>query len=281
MAAAAVLFVMAGYGFLRPAPPARMVRGSMARMGGAQEASLAPGAALARGDVVATPANARGVALVDLAGGTRAAVKPASVVRIVDPRRGMVAHLARGGVILRGPTKPGSPAVSTPLASVAAVGGVVSVHVVPQPGPAGPGDRFRGTVILKAHKGWARVQLTARQGRTIALRPGQTLILRSDRPQPPRAMQPLDIDELRRLFRRQLDDAQRGRDHFQRQWDQLAQLVRDAPPDELPQIFLRGLQFRSEIQKMDARRRGVQRRLDLLEQIEQDPRIIRALYRDR
>ena len=280
MAAAAALFVMAGYGFLRGKPAARLVGGRMARVG-ARTASLAPGAALVKGDVVATPRGGRAVAVVDLAGGRmRAAMRPASVMRIADPRYGTVAHLARGGLVIGVRGRRGAAAVSTPLARVTALGGTVSVHVVPQPGPAGPAGRFRGLVTLRAHDGWARVQLASRRGETVALRPGQALILRSGPSRSP-AMQPLPRDEVHQRLVRQREDTERRIAHFRRQWEDVSRMVRDAPREELPRLFVEGVRFQAEIIKAAAVQRDLCRRLDLLQRIDEDPQILRVVHPER
>ena len=220
----------------------------------------------------------------ELAGGRlRVAVQPSSVVRITDARCGTIAHLARGGLLLGSNGQPGCPAVSTPLARIAPLSGTVSVQVVPQPGPADPTGDFHGLVTLRAHKGWARIQLaTSQRGGVVTLRPGQTLILRSDLPQAAAAAQPLDYDELREGFRRKIGDVAQQIDHFQREWDQVSQLVRHAPPEDHPSLFLKGVQYQVEIRRAAAVRAELQRRLDLLQRLgDEDPRILPVLHQGR
>ena len=279
MAAAAALFILAGYGFLRGTPSARFVGGPMARIG-REAASLVPGAALSSGDIVATPRAAKEVALVDLARGRmRAAVKPASVLRIADPRCGTVAHLSRGGVIMGVREQGGCSAVSTPLARVTALGGAVSVHVVPQAGASGEGG-FSGLVTLKAHDGWARVQIASYRGGAVMLRPGQALILRSGR-RVRAGAQPLAYDEIRRRLERQREGIGQRLEHFRRQWEDVSRMVRFATPEEMPRLFIHGVRFQAEINKSAALQREIDRRLDLLHRIEQDPEILPVLRRER
>ena len=293
MAAAAALFVLAGYGFLRRAPLARfegyapmgqaasLVPGRLARVG-AKPASLAQGSALSHGDVVATPRDTENkVAVMRLAGGRLVvAMKPASVVRIADPRCGTVAHLARGGLVMRARGKHAGPAVTTPLARVAAVGGAVSVQVLPKPATGEPSPSFRGLVTLRAHDGWARVQLASRRGETVTLRPGQTLILRSEG-RPPTGAEPLPHDEIRRRLTAQREAVAQRLAHFRRQWEDVSGMVRYAPPEELPRLFVDGVRFQQQINRHEVVAREIDRRLELLRRIEEDPQILQALHRER
>ncbi len=291
MAAAAALFVLAGYGFLRRAPLARfegyapigraasLVPGRLERVG-AKPATQ--GSALSYGDVVATPRDTGNkLAVMRLAGGRLvAAMKPASVVRIADPRSGTVAHLARGGLVMRALGKHAGPAVTTPLARVAAVGGAVSVQVLPKPATGEPSGSFRGLVTLRAHDGWARVQLASRRGETVTLRPGQTLILRSEG-RPPTGAEPLPHDEIRRRLTAQREAVAQRLAHFRRQWEDVSGMVRYAPPEELPRLFVDGVRFQQQINRHEVVAREIDRRLELLSRIEEDPQILQALHRER
>ncbi|MFW6161716.1 MAG: anti-sigma factor family protein [Planctomycetota bacterium] len=281
LAASIALFALAGYGWLRGSPSARVVRGPIARVS-RTTASLAPRAALSDGDVVATPRSAKSPALVDLAGGRlRVAVKPASVVRITDPRCGTVAHLARGGLVIGARRAGGCTAVTTPLARVTALGGAVSVQVVPASEESEESEKsgeggFRGLVTMRVHKGQARVQLASRRGHTAVLRSGQTLVLRSG--QRRRAqVQPLPHDEIRRRLAEQRDQVEQRLAHLRRQWEDVSRMVRFAPPEEQAQLFVEGVRFQAQMQQALAIRRAIDRRLGLLDRIEQDPEILAAL----
>jgi len=277
MAAAAGLFLLAGYGLLRQGPSARFLRGPMARVG-PQAAQLVPGAVLATNDVVATPAGAKEPALVDLGEGRlRVAVKPASVLRIADRRAGPIAHLYRGGLVCRA-RRGESPAIATPLACVAAGQGAVGVHVVPQGSQGGKPSQFRGTVALVAYDGWARVQVAGPRRAVVTLRPGQTLVLRSGRqPMAP----PLPAAAIRKRYASQLGEVDRRLAHFKRQWDHVSSRVRMVPPEDHPRLFIDGVRLQAEIHKMMKSRGELRRRIELLEHFQDDPQALRCLATDR
>jgi len=280
LAAAAALFVFAGYGFLFSQPTARYVAGPASRVG-AKAASLAPGAALNRGEVVATPPSASESARFRLGGGrVDAWMRPGSIVRIADPRLGTVAHVARGGMLVRRVGDQGAAAaVSTPLGRVAALDGAVSVHVAPLPSTGSEPQAFRGYVTLAAHNGWAQVQVVGREHKVVTLRPGQGLVLRSGRGQ---VAQPQAAGAIRQRLAGQIRGIKEQMQNLNRQWEHVSAMVREAPREEHPKLFIDGVRLQGMMRKAAIAHGEAARRLKLLECCQDDDRAtLRSLQADR
>ena len=155
LAAAAALFVMAGYGFLFRARSAWVESGSVTVLGPTARNAKA-GKVLSPGDVVAT--SDQGEATLALAGGRlRVALRPKTIARITDPRSGTALQVLRGEAYCRGSAGENAPLVASPLANVAAGPGAFSLNVTPEPTltsvSAGTIQPFKGVVTLAAHDG--------------------------------------------------------------------------------------------------------------------------------
>jgi len=260
-AAAACLFILAGYGFLRRPALAHLRQGPMVRVG-SNAGLLSPGAAIGHNEVVATPADAKGLACLDLAAGRmRAVLSPGSELRLTDPRSGVVASLERGDLFWRVLSKDASPVIASPLARVQGGRGDFSLHVAPRPDEER--GRFSGQVTVVAHTGDARVHLAGQGGGVLELHPGQILALRSD----PRRIvaQPVAFDLVQKQLQGQLRELQQRRAGFERQWLTISQAVRQAPTGQHPDLFRRGVVCQETLRQTDAACAELSRRLELLQ----------------
>jgi len=245
LAAAAMFFVLAGYGFLHRRPLAVVERGSVAMVGPRAKA-LSARSRLAPGDVVVTPPNS--TAILSLVGGKlKAALGPGTVVRVADPRSGAALHVLRGEVYCRATSSRGVPLVAAPLARVAPGPGLVSLHVQPQPvrGAAG----FHGTVTLVAHDGRAAVVM-GRGRRVVRVRSGQVVTVRADGGQG--LIGPAPLEQLRREVERRLAAAAARRNELEASRRRLAEALRRAPIEAQGELFRRAAEFEEAIREFEA-----------------------------
>lgn len=272
MAAAAVLFLLAGYGFLHRPSIARVRKGQvgLASLDGAAAArSLGPGSPLSTGDVLRTAEGAN--AVVDLASGRmRAVLGPNTRIRIGDPRRGIIAYVDRGDLYWRVHSSVGAPVVGSPLAHVAAADGTVSLHVSPVPRPGRPSPTFRGVVTLTSHEGVTRVLLPGRDARVMTLRPGQVVTLCSDTG----PGVPCTFDDVRRRLQERLQELERNRAQLEGQWQAISQQVRSAPAEALPRLFHDGERTRNALARAGAIHAEILRRIGLLDRYSRQSRVI-------
>jgi len=277
-AAAAALFVLAGYSLLQRTPRARLVSGPVA-CAGPNARALDPGSALTVNDVLATAADPEAKACVELASGRmRAVLAPQTVVRITDPRGGAVAYVARGGLFWRVKSERGAPVVASPLLKVAASRGAMSLHVTPKPGYGRERRGFRGIVTLVAHEGEARALVPGGRAGVLSLRPGQVLTLRSDR----RAVlvRPRPFEDVRRRLLSRLSQVQSRLAELQRLSEQVSFQFRSAPAERQPVLLQRVVEYQKAMQRIHTDHLELGQRLDLLKRYQdQGRRIFRFVLR--
>ena len=107
--------------------------------------------------------------------------------------------------------------VASPLASVAAGLGVVSLHVTPE--PAAPGAAPGTRVTLAAHDGAARVVVPGQGTGAMPLKSGQVLTLSSDRRRS--LSQPIPIERLRRAIEAEQQAARTRHGELELHWEAL------------------------------------------------------------
>ncbi len=245
IAAAAMFFVLAGYGFLRGRPLAVVERGSAALVG-AESRPIGASSRLSPGDIVATPANS--TATLNLAGGKlKAALGPGTIVRVTDPRTGAALQVLRGEVYFRATASRGVPLVATPLGRVAPGSGLVSVHVQPQPLRRSPG--FHGTVTLVAHDGRAAVTI-GRTRRLVPVRRGQVVALRTEGGAG--LLGPTPLERLRQEVDRRLAATAARRNQLAATRRQLADRLRQAPVEAQGEIFRRVAELEEALRRFEA-----------------------------
>lgn len=246
-AAAASLFIMAGYGFLHR-PDAARFRSGNASLVGVNSAQLAPDTRLAAGQVVATPANATGMGRLDMAEGRlQAVLAPGSLLRLADPRSGVFATLDRGDLFWRAAGQHAA-AFATPLARVRTGPGDFSIHVAPTQGEGEPG-RFTGRVTIVTRNGSASVQVVGQEQGPLTLSPGHVLTLRSD---PHRLVaQPLPFEAVEQSLLSQIQEFQANRGNFQRLWQEISDAVTTAPTQQRSDLFRRAVGYQEAIRQAD------------------------------
>ena len=245
LAAAAMFFVLAGYGFLRGRPLAVVERGNVAVVG-AESRPVGASSRLSPGDIVATPANSS--ATLSLAGGKlRAALGPGTIVRVMDPRTGAALQVLRGEVYFRATASRGVPLVATPLGRVAPGPGLVSLHVQPQPLSRAPG--FHGTVTLVAHDGHAAVAI-GRTRRLVPVRSGQVVALRTEGGTG--LLGPTRLERLRQEVDRRLAATAARRNQLAATRQQLADRLRQAPVEAQGELFRRVAELEEALRRFDA-----------------------------
>jgi len=256
-AAAAMFFILAGYGFLRRGPLAVVEKGSVALIG-PRTRTVAVNSRLAPGDLVATPSNS--TAVLSLAGGRlKATLGPGTIVRVADPRSGAALHVLRGEVYCRSETDRGVPVVAAPLARVAPGRGVISLHVHPQPGPA---RGFRGSVTLIAHEGRAAVVMGGRRG-VVRVGRGQVVTVRSDGGRG--LLGPAPLERLRQEIERRLAAVVARRDELKRSRRHLAERLRLAPVEAQGELFRQVAEVEETLRRFDAINAQLLRQRTLLE----------------
>jgi|GEM_PF-2195247 len=220
LAAAAVLLVMAAYGFLRRSGYASWLESGTVAVLGPHARTVGPNQPLIEGDELATPDHSS--ATLALAGGRlRVALAPRSRVRLTDPRTGTALQLLSGEMYCRSLGGEGTPMVASPLANVAAGPGVVSLQVTPERGaPLAPASPFQGIVTVAAPDGTARVVVPGRQAGPVPLERGQVLTLSSD--QRHSLTSPVPFDRLRQLLQAELRSVRQRHGELEHRWNLLA-----------------------------------------------------------
>jgi len=264
LAAAAALFVVAGYGFLRRQPTARLEDGVVA-VAGPNARSVRADTPLSAGDVLATPADRR--ASLALAGGRlRVRLEPRTVIRIPDPNSGTAVHLMRGEMYCRASGDGQSPVVAAPLARVAPENGIVSVHVTPHAKRSAAAGQFQGTVTLVAHDGGARVLLSGRRPRQLQLARGQVLTLRTDGS--PTLARPVSLDQVRGLVERNLREVMTRHGELELRRDLIAARRHHGSPVEQLQLLRAEGELEEVMRRTRAAHTALNHRLELLDRCE-------------
>jgi len=259
MAAAAVLFVLAGYGFLHKPPVARFESG-MAAVAGPNARPLVPGTPLAVGDVLVTQPGRQ--AYVVLGGGRlRMWLAPQTVVRIADPRSGTMAQLVRGDALCRASTATGSSVVALPLAKVTPSDGVVGLHVTPQPASGSAG--FRGLVTLVAHDGGAQVLVPGQQTGPVRLQRGQVLTLGTERRRAP--ANPISLDQLREAVNNELRSVHMRYGELELMWQGVTEGMQRGLPGDRGQLLRHAVEIQDAMRQAQAMYSELDRRLRLLD----------------
>ena len=275
LAAAAVLFVLAGYGFLQRPPVAQLERGAVA-VAGPNARAVSVGNRLGVGDLVAAPSS--GTPCLALAGGRlRVALGPKAVVRITDPRSGAVAQLERGDLYCYASGDEGAPAIGLPLGRVTTSRGLVSMHVVPQSPASGGQSRFQGVVTIVAHDGGARVLVPGRPS-GLALQSNQVLTLSSD----PRVAlaAPVSFDALRRFVEGEIHKAKARHGELDLQWQSIASGFPQGAFGPGGGLFPRAVEVQDALQRTQAIHAELGRRLELLDRYQsQGRRVYRLVVR--
>ena len=268
LAAAAALFILAGYGLVQRRSVARVRKGdvSLASLDAGSDAQprrpLSPGHVLSSGDVIRTPENAKAVCVVDLANGRmRAVLAPNTCIRIGDPRRGTVAYVDQGDLYWRVDSSVGAPVVVSPLARIAAARGAISIHVASLPRRSARPGPFRGVVTLAVKEGSARVVLAGRSGRTLDLRRGQVVTLCTHETRP---AIPCTFVDVFASLRERLGQIERQQAHLHQRWQLISAAVRTVPSGQLPALFRDGTRTRTALAQATVVRARIIRRLDLL-----------------
>ncbi len=245
LAAAAMFFVLAGYGFLRGRPLAVVERGSVAVVG-PEPRAVGARSRLTPGDVVMTPPGS--TAMLSLVGGKlKAALGPGTVVRVADPRSGAALHVLRGEVYCRATSPRGVPVVAAPLARVAPGPGLVSLHVQPQPVRGASG--FHGTVTLVAHDGRAAV-IMKRGRRVLRVRSGQVVTVRSDGGWG--LLGPTPLERLRQEVERRLAATAARCNELEVSRQRLAEALRQAPVEAQGELFRRVAEVEETLRRFEA-----------------------------
>ncbi|HPD13818.1 MAG TPA: hypothetical protein PLE19_02660 [Planctomycetota bacterium] len=264
LAAAAALFVAAGYGFIQRSRTAWVEGGTVAVLG-PDARTLRPNSSLAVGDLLATPANS--AATLALAGGRlRVALAPGSVARVTDPRTGTALQLLRGEMSCRGSDGENTPMVASPLANVAAGPGLISLAVTPQATAksAAPGAApFEGVVTLAAHDGAARVVVPGRTAGPVPLDRGQVLTLSSD---PRRSFSvPVPIERVRQSLESERRGLMARHADLQLHWQAIAAGLRGGTMAEPGQLVRYAGDVQDALGQTGAMHAELERRMQLLD----------------
>jgi len=276
LAAAGLLFALAGYGFLQRPPVARLNDGQVA-CAGPNARPLKPGTPLAIGDVLATSTESN--ASLELGGGqVRAVMAPATVVRITDPRSGTVVQVLRGEIYCRVASRRGSPVIASPLAKVAATRGALSLHVTPRPDAGSRQLPFEGTVTLVAHEGDARVLVPGHRLGAVALRDGQMLTLSAGRRRT--VEQPFSLPDARRALLARLQEVQDRHVALEREWQLVSASALQVAAPQQPELVRRAFDIQRAMRQAEATQAEFGQRLQLLQRCQsQGRRIFRVTLR--
>ncbi|NQT86213.1 hypothetical protein HQ560_05570 [bacterium] len=245
MAAAASLLLAGSYGMMSPGPAGRIAAGSATRVSANRTVNAAAGATLACGDVVKTTGTPGDFTRISLAQGRlRGALAPGSRLQVCDERKGSIALLHQGDLFWRASSSRAAPVVDTPLIRVAAMDGDMSLHV--KPSPQATGNRFRGTVVLAAHRGAAQVFIPGRRRGPITIRGGQMLTLHTG---VRRIAQPQNPDIVCQKLRESAAQKTQAFDALKERWEAISEAVRGAPKDAQWKLFEQAAQAQAQMRQ--------------------------------
>jgi len=256
-AAAASLFLMAGYGFLQRPSAARFLSGKAT---GEDAKDIPAGARIPAGGRIVTPVSSNQLSRLDLEEGRlQAVLAQGSVLRLADPRSGVLATLDRGDLFWRAVGARASAAFATPLGRVQAGTGDFSIHVAPTQGE-GEGGHFTGQVTIVTRNGSASVQVLGQDQGPLTLGPGQVLTLRSD---PHRLVTPpLPFDAVEKSLQGQIRELQANRGNLERLYQEVSNAVRTASVQQQGELFRKAVGYQEAIRQAD---QGANERARLLE----------------